>query len=258
VRAAQGRVHRVRGSARVRITSPDLSGAVNEFAAAEKPDRVHLETLDFFGNPAAVLVASGGRFAFLDARANVFYRGDATPENISRFLPVVIPVEELVTILGGAAPLLPGRPLDARVEDGLLLLTVGLGDVGQRLAIGERATVAWSRIRRSEPLPGGGTRETNPAYDLEFDGFEDLGTVRFPREVRLDAPSARSRVELRWRDLEVDPSLDPAVFRLEAPRGARVVDLPPGAPIPPYDLPLEGPGNERPEGAVQGQTIPAR
>src|SRR6266536_511391 len=87
------------GCPRVKIKSPGANGTVTEFAAAEKPDRVHLETLDFFGNPAAVLVAADGRFAFLDARANVFYRGDATPENVARLLPVMIPVEELVVIL---------------------------------------------------------------------------------------------------------------------------------------------------------------
>src|SRR5919206_1703517 len=76
VRAAQQRVRAVRGSARVAITSREVSGTVNELVAAEAPDRVRLETVDFFGNPAALLVAGGGRFAFLDGRANLLYRGD--------------------------------------------------------------------------------------------------------------------------------------------------------------------------------------
>ena len=202
---------------------------------------MRLETLDFFGNPAAVLVASGGRFAFLDHRAKVFYRGDATPENISRLLPVAMPVEELVTILCGSAPLLPGRPLEVAVEGGQVLLTIGLDDVGQRLAIGQGAAVESSRVRRWEAGPGGGRRETAPAYDLEFGRFEDLTGLRFPGQVRLDAPSARAGVDLLWRDLEVNPKLDPALFGLEPPRGVRVVDLPPGAAIPPYQLPAEQP-----------------
>ena len=59
VAAGQRRVQRVSGRARVKVSSPSLSGTVSELIAAEKPDRVHLETLDFFGNPAAVLVAAG-------------------------------------------------------------------------------------------------------------------------------------------------------------------------------------------------------
>src|SRR5512133_1290158 len=114
VMAAQARVQRVRGSARVRIGSPGGSGTVTEFIAAEKPDRLHLETLDFFGNPAAVLVAAGGQFAFLDRRESVLYRGEATAENVSRLLPVLVPVDELVTILCGSAPLIDGAPVEAR------------------------------------------------------------------------------------------------------------------------------------------------
>ncbi len=238
VRAAQARVQRVRGSARVKIASPGASGSVLEFAAAEKPDRLHLETLDFFGNPAAVLVAADGRFAFLDTRANVLYRGDATPENISRLLPVVLPVEELVIILCGSAPLLPGTPLEVGVKDDRLLLTVGLGDVGQRLAIGDLASVEWSRVRRAEPEGGRNSGEVAPGYDLEFDAFLRRAGVRFPTELRLDAPVGKSRIELTWRqDLEVNGNVEPALFQLSPPKGARVVDLARGAPVPSLDVP---------------------
>jgi hypothetical protein len=234
VRAAQARVQRVRGSARVKVSSPGGSGSALEFAVAEKPDRVHLETLDFFGNPVAVLVASGGRFGFHDARANVFYRGDATPENVSRLLPVVVPLEELVVILCGSAPLLPGTPLEVGVKDDLILLTIGLGDLGQRLAIGEHASVEWSRVRRASPAPFDAVSEVAPAYDLEFDGFRLRAGVRFPSEVKLDAPSGKSRIQLAWRDdVQVNGEVDPALFRFEPPKGARIVDLARGAPVPP-------------------------
>src|SRR6266536_807433 len=244
VRAAQARVQRVRGSARVKIKSPGANGTVTEFAAAEKPDRVHLETLDFFGNPAAVLVAADGRFAFLDARANVFYRGDATPENVSRLLPVMIPVEELVVILCGSAPLLPGMPLEVGVKDDLLLLTIGLGDLGQRVAVGELAAIEWSRLRRALHGPGAPGQDA-PAYDLEFGIFRHRAGVRFPTELQLDAPAGQARVQLTWRnDLEVNGRLDAGLFRLAPPKGARVVELARGAAVPATDLPIEPRGND--------------
>lgn len=244
VRAAQARVERVRGTARVRIDAPGASGTVTEFVAAEKPDRVHLETLDFFGNPAAVLVAAGGRFAFLDQREKVFYRGDATPENVSRLLPVLLPVEELVTILCGSAPLLAGTPLEVQPRGSALLLTIGRGALGQRVAIGDEATVESSRVRRSEQGPDGAWRETAPAYDLELGRFRHRNGIRFPGEVHLDAASARARVDLVWRDdPDVNDPLDPRLFHLEPPRGVRVVELSEGASVPPFDVPLE-PGPE--------------
>jgi hypothetical protein len=33
--------------------------------------------------------------------------------------------------------------------------------------------------------------------------------------------------------VQVNPQLDPALFRFEPPRGARIVDLARGAPLPP-------------------------
>ena len=242
VRAAQERVQRVRGSARVRIESPGGSGTLTEFIAAEKPDRVHLETLDFFGNPAAVLVAADGRFSFLDQRENVLYRGEATPANVSRLLPVLLPVEELVTILCGSAPILDGVPLDARVAGGQLLLTIGRGALGQRLAVGDHASVESSRVRLSETAPDGTHRETAPAYDLDFDSFRDRSGLRIPDEVHLDAPSGRAHVDLFWRnDLEVNGPLEASLFRIETPRGVRVVELGAGDTIPPFELPPSSP-----------------
>jgi Domain of unknown function (DUF4292) len=256
LRSVQAKTRTVRGSARLEVKSPGLSGTVLEFIAAEKPDKVHLETLDFFGNPAAVLVAEGGRFAFLDARAGLLYRGDATPDNVSRLLPIVVPIDELVTILCGSAPLLPGEPVEVTIEDALVVLTVTAPDPAvprggvparmvQRLALGEEASVKWSRVRRTTVGEGGRPVETAPAYDLDFGLFERVGGARFPTRLTLDAPAARSRVSIRWKEgVEVNAALDAALFRLVPPRGVRVVDLERGAPVPapaPPEIPMQRP-----------------
>ena len=232
VRAAQGRVARVQGSAKVRIDSPEVSGWVDEFAAAEKPDRVRLETRDFFGNVASVLVADGGRFALYDARGKVYYRGEATPENVSRLLPLALPPAELADLLCGTAPLLAGAPRQVEVRGSHLVLRLEGGPGEQELSVGEEAAVEVSRVRWASPPPG------LPDYDLELDAFRRRGGARFPTVARLAAPAARVRLELRWKeDLEVNGPADAALFRLDPPRGARVVDLAPGAAVPRVELP---------------------
>ena len=236
VRTAQDRVQSVRGSARVRIESPGLSGTVVELVAAEKPARLRLETLDFFGNPAALLVADGDRFGFYDARARTWYRGDATPENVSRFLPVVLPPTELVTILCGSAPLVRGHATEAAPGNGTVALVVAAGAVGQRLEVGEELAIESSRVRRADPDPAA----LAAYYDLDFDVFRHPGGVRFPMEMRLEAPHARSRVKLTWwDDLEVNARSDDGLFSLEPPRGAKVVELPPGGVPPEVELPVQ-------------------
>jgi hypothetical protein len=213
-----------------------VKGSVNAWAAAEKPGRVRLELHDFFGNPAAVLIADGDRFAFYDGKTKTFYRGDASPENVSRFLPVVLPPSELVTILCGSAPILPGVPVEATPRRGAVLLVVAAAEIGQQLEIVDELAIASSRVRREAP----DAAAQAAFYDLELDRFLHHAGVRFPTEVRLDAASARSRVRLRWRDdLEVNGAVDAALFRLDPPRGAKVVDLPPGGVVPGIPLPVD-------------------
>jgi hypothetical protein len=82
-----------------------------------------------------------------------------------------------------------------------------------------------------------------PDYDLTFDLFRHRGGARFPTEVELRAAAAHVRIALRWKDdLEVNGASEPGLFRLEPPRGARVVDLPPGESAPAAPLPVRPAG----------------
>ncbi len=242
VEAAQGRVHSVQGEARVHVEAEGQSGTVSQFIAAEAPDRLHLEALDFFGNPAAVLVSADGRFSLYDARRKVLYRGAATPANLARLVPLPLPAEDLVRILCGAAPLLDGRPVRAAPGPGFVELVLEAGSRTQALRIGPGAAVERSALRT------GGARARGD-YDLTFDAPRPAGAVRFPGEVSLRAEAPRVRLELRWRDVEVNGALAPALFRLDPPRGARVVELDDGGEPLPDDL-LRG--AEAPAGDAAG------
>jgi hypothetical protein len=226
VRAARDRVVRVQGQARVHVQSREFTGTVGQFVAAEKPDRLHLELLDFFGNPVAVMVAGNGRFALWDARQKIFYRGAPTIENLARIVPLAIQAQDLVTILCGSAPMLDGRPTAATPGRGVVILDLEADGVVQRLGVGAKAVIESSHVARVEngPVPG--------AVNLDFDAFRDLGGTRFPKEVALTSSApAKVRLELTWREVDLNDPIDPALFRLEPPRGARIVDLPERGPV---------------------------
>ncbi len=229
VRAAQERVTSCRGSARLSISSPDLSGSLDAWVAAESPGRLRVEVFDFFGNPAAVLVAGGGRFALLDARAGTLHRGADTPENLSRLLPVPLGARELARVVCGSVPLLDGRAVAAEPGDGVVLLEIAGAGGRQVLAVGDGASIVTA-----SQLPGvrGGT-----PWRAAFSVFRHPGGRRFPTEVELRGGGAE--IGLRWRDdLEVNGAPDEPLFTLDPPRGVRVIDLEPGAPPPPLALPI--------------------
>ena len=116
VRQAADRVGSVQGDAKLTVHSPQGNGTLGLYVAAQRPDAIHLESLDFFGKPLAVLVSKGGRFGLYQAQENRYYVGPASPENVSRLLPIVLPPKELVSLLLGQAPLLPFSTPQARMQ----------------------------------------------------------------------------------------------------------------------------------------------
>jgi outer membrane biogenesis lipoprotein LolB len=232
VRAGQDAVQRVQGEARARVKSPQGGGSARQFLAAEKPDRLRLEVLDFFGNPALLLVTGGGRFSLYDARQKVLYRGPATPENLARLVPLPLPAEDLVTLVCGGAPLLPGRPVEVAPEGARVVLTVQGDGVVQRLALGDAAAV-----QRAERRVAGGAGPGS--YEVTLSDRSRHGALWFPGALELRSDPARVQFSLQWTEVEVNGALDPGLFKLDPPRGARVVEVGRGDP-PPAIAPVPG------------------
>jgi hypothetical protein len=223
VRAAQADVTGVRGEVRVKIDAPSGSGTVPALVAAEKPDRVYVQTLDFFGNTAAVLATAGGELSLYDARERVLYRGPATAENLSRLVPVPLSPAELAEILCGSAPLLDGEPVAAEPGRGFVTLEIRAGARRQRLRIEAGAAVRSATLEVPAGERGG--------YELSFTAPEAIGGRRFPGQITLSARDAGVKLQLAWVEVEAGVDVEDPVFSPAIPRGARVVDLA-GAPPP--------------------------
>jgi hypothetical protein len=220
VRSAQLKVASVQGRARVSVDTDDGGGGTEQYLVAERPGRVRLEAHDFFGNVVLLLAVEQGHLALYDARARTFYRGAATPAHLARLLPIPITPEELVTLACGSAPLLDGAPTGAEPGDGRVALTLRRGDEVQRLEIGPGAVILASRLSRGE-----GGREVPDGLQADFSVHRTRAGLRVPTDVAARVPAARVAFTLHWRELEVNGKVDPALFRLEPPAGARVVDL---------------------------------
>lgn len=217
VRAAQGRVTSVQGQARVSVDGPDGAGGADQFVAAERPGRLRIETYDFFGNVASVLAVDGPDLALYDARERTFYRGAATAANVGRLVPVPLAPADLVTLLCGSAPVLDGEAVDVAPVDGALRLTLRRGEELQRLDVGAGAAVVQARSSRAGVV----------GLEVALAGHRPRGGAVLPTELTARAPGARLALSLRWKEVEANGAVDPALFRLTPPEGARVVDLDP-------------------------------
>jgi len=232
VRSAQARVSAVRGEARVRVASASGSGTVSAFVAAKKPDRVAVQTLDFFGNAASALATAGGALSLYDARERVFYRGAATPENLARLVPIPLSPSDLATLLCGSAPLLDGEAVRAEPGRGWVELEIAGGGRREVLRVGPGAAVLSASIT----VPGGGPG----AYEVALRDHEVVRGVPLPGEITLSTRDPAVSMRLTWVEVEPGAPVEDALFAPPAPRGARVVDLartPPPAGIFPEPRP---------------------
>lgn len=221
--AVEAAVVSVKGEGRLALDTPQGKGQVTLFGAAARPDLLHLEILDFFGRPQAILVAAGGRFyVYQEGRA---YRGPATAANMARVFPLALPPEELVALLLGQAPQVPtAAPMSLAVdtEAGAYLV--------QRAGDGGRTQTLWVdpwtyRVMRSViEEPGGG------GEDVFFRDFQTMTAESgmktvFPKHVGVSTQGGRVRAELRYTHVALNEELDPSLFDVEPPEGVPVFEI---------------------------------
>ncbi len=233
--AAQARVVTLQGDGKLRVESPQGSGSVSVYLAASRPGMLRVEMFDFFNRPIAVLVTDGRRFGLFQAQENKFYQGPATPRNLSRFLPVALPSEELVSVMLGQVPFIPAERMTLVLDEKarLYVLTLYRGEVSQVLHIHPR----YLRVVRSEVR---GTR----AYALAYDNFKEHGELVFPHEVTLLASTADTSLGLRYTEITLNESPDLTLFDLAPPEGVPVVEVDEGGQtLPPVELPPASAGS---------------
>lgn len=213
---AEAQVVTLKGEARLSVDSPQGKGAATLFVAVAHPARLHLEQLDFFGRPQGVLVTDGETVSLYLAQEGTAYRGPATPANLGRFLPLVMPPAELAAVLLGRAPRIAAAAPELRFDErlGRFVLTLARGEARQVLEVQPPSY----RVVKSTAAGLG-------AYDLEFADVAPFGAATFPRRAALSAPAAKTSLTLTWKDVTLNEAPDPALFSLEPPEGVPVVEV---------------------------------
>lgn len=213
------------GEARLNVDSAEARGTVSLFVAVASPAFVHFESLGFFGKPEGILVSDGKRFTLYEVEQGRLTVGPASPTNVSRFLPVALPGEELVAILLGRALNVAWERLGGQEAAPKAELSIDGELRAYRVVLsGERGEArvwidpAVFRVVRAEV---GGA----PPFVLEYEDFGPPQESAFPRKVRLRSEARPAELELRYRDVELDPPFDASLFVLEAPEGVTRVEV---------------------------------
>ena len=200
------------------VEAPENGGRYALHLSVRRPASIRIEALTPLGDPAAVLVADQGRFALLDLRNNVFYRGPATPENLSRLIPAPLTAGELVALITGAVPeLADAQPQSARRFGDGYALTLAKPGLVQQVKLGKDLRV----LEVGRTSEGG-----SPIWDVTLDEHDDSSGAQLPRLIHLDAPLGKTRVDLRLRNIVTGKPPPAGAFLLGVPQGMKVEEVP--------------------------------
>jgi outer membrane lipoprotein-sorting protein len=189
---------------------------------AERSGRLRFEAMSPFEQPISTLVTDGKSFALYDIAKKRYYKGPATPENVSRLLPIRMHPQEIALLLLGSAPVIAHDSVELARErcktSYRILLAKRDGSAKQVL------TVDAQELR---PLQSRVYANGDLLYEVRFENPSPMGGFPLPRRIRFLAPRDKVDILLLYGDdLAVNEKSEDDLFQLEVPRGATVEELP--------------------------------
>ena len=192
----------VRLVGKLRIDGPGGTGGAKQVILAERPARLRFEALNFLGQTQTLLVTDGARFSFYDGTR--LQSGPVTASVLLERLSVDLEPREAVRLLLGLA-------LESGDKAGDVHAILGLGD-DRVIHLSERRLrfdPAGELRAAASMTPGGELR-----WSLEYGAWRDVLGGRYPFAMAFYFPSTDLHARLELKEVELNPVLDPALFRV--------------------------------------------
>lgn len=219
--AARGALRTLSASAKVDAFTKERRVRVREVLVVDDRGRLRLETLSPFEQPLSTLVSDGKAFALYDLGKKEFFYGPATPENVSRLLPIRMRGDQIARLL---------MKIPTVIAHDQVSLKVDLCRTQYRLTYTNTAAHAEQLVvldgERFVPVRTRLTLAGNVVYEVDFERHEPIAGHPLPRKIRYRAPRDKVDIVLLYGDdVAANETFEEDVFRLEPPRGAAVKRL---------------------------------
>ena len=202
---------RLRGLARLAVDRNDGSVQLRgkQLLVLERPARLRVEILGFLNQSLAVIATDGEGFEVYRAEDQSYEAGEVDEHLLWNEAGIDLSPEEAVAVLMGV-PISEPLPAPANaVRDGDGRIRIDLADA-QGVVV-QRATFdPAGQLRAFEVLDDFGA----VLWDAQFDEYRDVGGSPFAHSIGLDVRSGKTRAEISFRNVELNPDLPPDVFRL--------------------------------------------
>lgn len=201
----------LRGLATVRYGSK-LMGVQGDTAfALRRPADLRVDALSDFGSFASQVIFTKDRLLVLWPAEGQYYLGAADREAMERFLLIGLEPEEVVDVILGIVPV--------EAEGCYRVVKTGARDVVLRGQDGELT------VRRvgGHFVPSryvGRDEKRELLYEVSYDAFRESGGQIFPESLRARFREPRSQIEIRFKEIELNPKWGRNVFEQKIPDNA--------------------------------------
>jgi hypothetical protein len=202
LRELAGRRHALRATARAESAGPGGASFSSQLLLVERPASLRVEVIGLLQQRVLVLATDGARYELYRAEGRQTEAGPVHPGVLEEVAGLPVTPEAAASLLL-AAPEPPEAPPESAFEDAAGTLMLGWPE--QTLVFDAAGRLAELRFH-----PGEG--DTLRARWSDYRAL--AGAEPFPHRFELELPASEARLVLEYRQLELDPALDPGLFRL--------------------------------------------
>jgi len=220
-RARQPSIVSMKALVRIKLSSPENSGVLTHIIVAREPSSLRLETLGPWGNTIFVLCIKGENLIAYSTTENIYYMGTSSQQNISRFLPLDLPREALVSLALGKPILLPANEDSMKIGEEKRGYSVSftLSDrPGQQKLLFSRDN--FNPLSSTALGEGGST-----IFSVTFSDYSDIQQIPFPHRITFVIPNEKITVGIVFKDISLNTDIQDDAFSFPMPSGARAASL---------------------------------
>jgi len=203
-------------------------------ALALKPDRLLFTAFDPAGRPAFRLAAAGDRLEGLVYGARQHFTGPATAENLARFLPLNLTLDQLMALLSGSTTR-PGAAGARAMGENTELILIPVEHPEDENEIWRlRLTGSLDQDPRGAVILSAARGPAGrPNLNLRYPAVKNLPRADapdalepFPTSVEAEWAQKKQSLRLTYDEVTLNPELNPDLFAIAPPADFETVILP--------------------------------
>lgn len=208
---------RIIATTQIELTTAQGYYPIRAALILQRPSWLRLEMLPLIGTPDFFLTATPGEMRIFIPSRGEFYSGKPSAENLARFLPWAINMEDLVMILSGTCPRLPGKHVssDRHAEDGLTR-------VEMNAPASESQTVWVEKNGRLVKLVRKGA-DGKEIYRVHYDDYAP--EIPIARRIIIKMADPATSASVTYKNINIEKATDMSIFELAVSSGIKTISL---------------------------------